>query len=198
MIALLAAAGLLAGARLAPSSRVAPVPPDDRAIVRAVQDIYNGRANQLRVRPPRLEEVGVAIDGRLDEPQWARAALLTGFSQFSPSDGTAAEDSTEVLVWYSPTAIHFGIRAYESHGTPRATLADRDKITADDHVQILLSTFNDGRQATVFAVNPFGVQADGTLIESNTNISNGFGGGDRKSTRLNSSHPVLSRMPSSA
>ena len=169
MIALLAAAGLLSGARLAPASD--PIPP------RAAQDVYNGRANQLRVRPPRLEEAGAEVDGRLDEPQWERAALLTGFSQFSPSDGTPAEDSTEVLVWYSPTAVHFGIRAFEPHGAPRATLADRDKISADDNVQILLSTFNDSRQATVFAVNPFGVQADGTLTETNQSVSNGFGGG---------------------
>ena len=154
MIVLLAAAVLMGGA----------------------QDVYNGRANQLRVHPPRLDENGAAVDGRLDEPQWARAALLTGFSQFSPSDGAPADDSTDVLVWYSPTAIHFGIRAFERHGTPRATLADRDRITADDHVQILLGTFNDGRQASVFAVNPLGVQADGTITESNQNRTSGFGG----------------------
>ena len=154
MIALLAAAVLASGG--------------------GTQDIYNGRASQLRVRPPRLEEVGVVVDGRLDEPQWARAALLTGFSQFSPNDGAAAEDSTEVLVWYSPTAIHFGIRAFERHGQARATLAERDKISGDDYVQILLGTFNDGRQATVFAVNPFGVQADGTITESNQSRSSGF------------------------
>jgi hypothetical protein len=142
-----------------------------------VQDVYHGRANQLRVRPPRLEEVGAVVDGRLDEPQWARAALLTGFSQFSPTDGAPAADSTEVLVWYSPTAIHFGIRAFEPHGVPRATLADRDRIGADDQVQILIGTFNDARQATVFAVNPLGVQADGTLTESNQNLTSGFGGG---------------------
>ena len=73
--------------------------------------------------------------------------MLTGFSQFSPIDGVPAADSTEVLVWYSPTAIHFGIRAFEAHGAVHATLADRDKIGADDYVQILLGTFDDGRQA---------------------------------------------------
>ena len=86
----------------------------------------------------------------------------------------AAADSTEVLVWYSPTAIHFGIRAFEAHGAVHATLADRDRIGADDHVQILLSTFNDGRQATVFAVNPFGVQSDGALVETGSTSGNGF------------------------
>jgi hypothetical protein len=139
----------------------------------AQQAIYNGRANELRVRAPRLEEAGLSMDGRLDESQWAQAALLTGFSQFSPNDGRAADDSTEVLVWYSATAIHFGVRAFERHGPPRATLADRDKIDADDNVQILLGTFNDGRQATMFAVNPLGVQADGIIVESNQSHSSG-------------------------
>ncbi|MEW6322859.1 MAG: DUF5916 domain-containing protein [Acidobacteriota bacterium] len=45
----------------------------------------------------------------------------------------------------------------------RATLADRDRIQSDDHVIIFLSTFNDGRQAFVFGVNPLGVQMDGTV-----------------------------------
>ncbi|MDB4916546.1 MAG: hypothetical protein JWM95_4190 [Gemmatimonadetes bacterium] len=147
-----------------------PVPPH-----KVAGSTYNGRANELRVRPPRLEDAGLTVDGKLDEPQWGKAALLTGFSQFAPNDGSAADDSTEVFVWYSATAIHFGIRAFERHGTPRATLADRDKISADDHVQILLGTFNDGRQASVFAVNPLGVQADGTIVESNQSRSAGFG-----------------------
>jgi hypothetical protein len=138
--------------------------------------VYNGRANELRVKPPRLDEGGSTVDGNLDEPQWGQAALLTGFSQFSPQDGVPAQDSTQVLVWYSATAIHFGIRAFESHGAPRATLADRDRIDADDNVQLLLGTFNDGRQATVFAVNPLGVQSDGTITESNQNRTSGFGG----------------------
>jgi hypothetical protein len=46
-----------------------------------------------------------------------------------------------------------------------ATLADRDKIASDDNVQILLGTFHDHRQAYVFAVNPLGVQMDGTIVE---------------------------------
>ena len=55
-----------------------------------------------------------------------------------------------------------------------ATLADRDRIASDDYVQILLSTFDDGRQASVFAVNPFGVQSDGALVETGSTSGNGF------------------------
>jgi len=59
--------------------------------------VYNGRAGRLDVRPPRLE-AELTIDGTLDEAAWAEAAMLTGFSQFTPVDGVAAADSTEVLV----------------------------------------------------------------------------------------------------
>src|SRR4051812_46538047 len=134
---------------------------------------YNGRAGELDVRVPRQEAEPV-VDGKLDDAVWGGAALLTGFSQFSPSDGVPASDSTQVLVWYSPSAIYFGVRAFEAHGSVHATLADRDRIAADDHVQILLSTFNDGRQATLFAVNPFGVQSDGALVETGSTSGNGF------------------------
>ncbi len=137
--------------------------------------VYDGRSGGLSVRPPR-QEAEITVDGVLDEPVWSQAAVLRGFSQFSPNDGVPAQDSTEVLIWYSPSAIYFGIRAYEAHGEVHATLANRDKIFADDNVQILLGTFNDGRQATFFAVNPLGVQADGALVESGSQQT-GFTGG---------------------
>src|SRR5512143_4099577 len=106
------------------------------------------------VAPPRAADSAVVVDGRLDEPVWARAARLRGFSQYLPNDDRPADDSTTVLVWYAPQALYFGIRAYQDSALVRATLADRDKIAGDDYVQILLDTFNDHRQALVFGVNP--------------------------------------------
>ena len=72
--------------------------------------VYSGRANQIRVDVPRIDTVA-SIDGNLDDPVWRRAARLAGFSQYQPVDGRPANEPTEVLVWYSPEAIYFGIRA---------------------------------------------------------------------------------------
>ncbi|MDQ3518441.1 MAG: carbohydrate binding family 9 domain-containing protein, partial [Gemmatimonadota bacterium] len=144
---------------------------------------YSGIEGQINVRVPR-NDADVRTDGRLDEPQWKTAALLTGFSQFSPSDGRPAEDSTQALVWYSQTALHIGIRAFEAHGAVHATLADRDRISADDYVEILLGTFNDQRQATVFGANPLGVQSDGVLVESGQSGGGDFIGSARPSADL--------------
>src|SRR6266536_2965604 len=135
--------------------------------------IYSGRGRQLDVRIPRID-ADALIDGDLSDSAWARAALLTGFSQYAPNDGVSAVDSTQVLVWYSASAIYFGIRAFELHGRPTATLADRDQIFGDDNIQILLGTFHDGKKALMFAVNPLGVQGDGALIEGANVTASGF------------------------
>ncbi len=160
--------GLMQGA-IAP----APAPRDSVPPAAIDRPIYDGRAGQLKVTLPRLDTT-IVVDGVLDEPAWSHAAVLTGFSHFQPIDGVPSEDSTSVLVWYSASGIHFGIRAREPHGEVHATLADRDRIFSDDHILVFLGTYNDSRQAFAFAVNPLGVQADGVLVERGTLVGGGF------------------------
>src|ERR671913_730873 len=125
---------------------------------------------------PRLEGE-IQIDGKLDEPVWSRATRLSGFWQYQPVDGRPAEDETEVLVWYAPDAIYFGIIAHDRNPTSiRATVADRDNIDNDDHVVLYLDTFADRRRAFFFAVNPLGVQADGVRTEGAGSAGRTFGG----------------------
>ena len=127
--------------------------------------VYSGREGQVTVQIPRIES-DVTVDGKLDDAPWRDAALLTGFSLYQPVDSRPSPDSTEVRVWYSSSAIFFGIRAFEPHARVSATLADRDRVAADDNVEIHLDTFNERNRAFVFIVNPFGVQADGTKNEA--------------------------------
>ncbi len=114
---------------------------------------------------PRIEEQAV-IDGRLDEPAWSKATRLGGFSEYQPVDGQPASERTEVLIWFSPKALHVGVIAYDSvPGSVRATVAERDNIGNDDWVRVYLDTFNDRRRAFIFGVNPLGVQEDGVQTE---------------------------------
>src|SRR3954468_9045550 len=133
--------------------------------------VYNGRAGRTEVRAPKVSG-NITLDGKLDEAQWRQAALLTGFSEYSPIDKLVAEDSTEIYVMYSEHEMYLGIRAFETHGPVNASLADRDKIFSNDYVQFNLDTFNDKRRALSFMVNPLGVQADGIYSEA----GNGGGG----------------------
>jgi hypothetical protein len=133
------------------------------------------------VTVPRIE-AEVTIDGRLDEPVWRQAARLDGFHQYQPVDSRPAEESTEVLVWYAPTAIYFGIIAHDRDpGAIRATVADRDNLDTDDRVTIFLDTFNDRRRAFFFTVNPLGAQEDGVRSEGGFTAGTLVGGTTDKS-----------------
>lgn len=125
---------------------------------------------------PRIES-SVVIDGRLDEAPWEQAARLTDFWQYQPADGRRAAEETEVLVWYAPDAIHFGIRAqYDDPDRIRASVSDRDNIGDDDRVTIYLDTFDDNRRAFFFAVNALGIQQDGVRSEGASGAGSLFGG----------------------
>ncbi len=163
--------GVLLAAPARPS-RLLPRPlPSPRDVVGG--PVFDGRRGATVVTTPRIEK-STTVDGVLDEPAWSSAAILTGFSQYFPTDGVAAQDSTEVLVWYSATELHMGIRAFAAAGTVRATLSDRDRISQDDNVQLFLGTYGDSRQALVFGVNPFGIQSDGVLTETGAQTGGGF------------------------
>jgi len=127
--------------------------------------VYHGRNGQTVVAIGQSTDTSIVVDGMLDEVEWRTASRLTGFSMYRPVDQRAAQDSTEVLVWYSSTALYLGVRAFEPHGAVRATLADRDRVSSDDNVEIHLDTFDERRRAFVFIVNPLGIQADGTKSE---------------------------------
>jgi hypothetical protein len=125
---------------------------------------------------PRVE-AEVTIDGKLAEPAWEQAARLTGFHQYEPVDGRPAEEATEVRVWYAPDAIHFGVMVQDRMpDAVRATQADRDNISDEDHVIIYLDTFDDRRRAFFFGVNALGVQADGLRTEGASSAGRIFDG----------------------
>ena len=148
-----------------------------------------GRAQQAWESLPIVEGTGraavtlpradaaIQVDGVLDEPAWASAVRLGSFWQYEPVDGLRAEDQTEILAWYSATAVHFGIVAHDrAPSSIRATVADRDAIGGDDHVVLYLDTFDDQRRAFFFGVNPLGVQTDGVRTEGGVGAGNMFGG----------------------
>lgn len=134
---------------------------------------YEGAAGELNVATPRIEDPRIDVDARLSEADWDRAARLTDFTQFRPSEGIPASQRTEILVFVSRDALYLGIRAFDSEPDRiRATLTERDDVReSDDYVRFTLDTFDAQRQAYVIMVNPLGVQQDGIWVE---------GGGDRR------------------
>ncbi|MBI4169779.1 MAG: carbohydrate binding family 9 domain-containing protein [Acidobacteria bacterium] len=78
-----------------------------------------------------------------------------------PGENLEARASTEALLIYDDTFFYAGFRVRDPDpGRIRARFTDRDTAFQDDFVGVALDTFNDGRRAFEFFVNPLGVQMD--------------------------------------
>src|SRR5690606_6748153 len=75
---------------------------------------HRGSEGDLAVTPPRVDAPEIRIDGVLDEPEWQRAVLLAGFTQYEPAEGLPATDPTDVRVFYATDALYVAIRAHDS------------------------------------------------------------------------------------
>ena len=136
-------------------------------------NLYDGSANQLDIPVSMVTEPDIDVDGDLRDGAWRGAAVLTGFTQYDPIEGSPASERTEIRMLMSDEALYFAIRSDDSSDGVRATLSERDGFRrSDDYVQIVLDTFDDQRRAYVFMVNPLGVQGDGLWVEGG---GRGFG-----------------------
>src|SRR5262245_36637522 len=109
-------------------------------------------------------ESPIHIDGVLDESAWRKATTIDLPYEWQPGDNTPATIKTDCLITFHNDDIYIAFRAFDPAPKQiRAHILDRDSIDAfikDDHVGVLLDTFNDERRAFQFRVNPVGVQAD--------------------------------------
>jgi hypothetical protein len=106
------------------------------------------------------------IDGKLDEEVWQKAAVFKDFYQIQPGDNTPASKETITRVGYDEKYLYVGIHAFDDPSLIRATIAKRDDVFGDDNVRFTIDTFNDQRRAYVFFFNPYGIQADAIITDS--------------------------------
>jgi hypothetical protein len=111
----------------------------------------------------------IKIDGVLDEEAWKSALVVDLPYEWFPGDNTTPKVKTDALLTFDGEALYIAFRADDPQpGSIRSHLMDRDAIAAfnqDDHVGVILDTFNDERRAFQFRVNPAGVQVDATFSE---------------------------------
>ena len=73
---------------------------------------YSGRAAEIEVATPALDDAGITIDGRLDDAAWQHGALLHSFTQYQPLEGVEATQDTEVQVLVD-RRVHLGADGHE-------------------------------------------------------------------------------------
>ena len=123
-------------------------------------------AGRPRIRPPRIYTPPV-IDGRLDDPVWQTATLITDFVQQAPLDGAPATEETEVYLAYDADHLYFGFYLhYDDPGLMRANRVDRDRAPQDDLITVYFDPFMDQQRVYDFDVNAYNVQGDGVINAS--------------------------------
>ena len=114
---------------------------------------------------PKIDPVGITVDGKADEELWNAAAVFKDFYQTSPGDNIAPSKPTEVLMMYDEKHLYVAFKCWDEKDKIRATVAKRDNVYGEDNVRMWIDTYNDQRRAYVLGFNPFGIQQDGIYTE---------------------------------
>lgn len=106
------------------------------------------------------------IDGRLDDPVWARAHVVRELTQVEPIFCTPSSFRSEIRIVTDGDKLYLSIRAYDPD--PEKIVANRmgrsDIFFYDDNFTVLLDTFHDRQNGFFFQVNPNGGRRDGTFV----------------------------------
>ena len=109
----------------------------------------------------------IEIDGVLDEAAWARSLRVDLGIEVQPAANEPAPVATTAFLIEDGENLYVAFQAEDPDPERiRAYLRDRDSAWSDDHVGIILDTYNDERRAFAFYANPLGVQMDTTHDEA--------------------------------
>lgn len=123
-----------------------------------------------------VKQVNTTInpDGILNEPQWQSAEIITDFWEYFPLDSIQAKKQTEIKMLYDDDNLYVGITVYTAGNDYAIQSLKRDfRAGNSDNITLLFDTFNDGNNAFLFGINPYGVRREGLVSGGGLNL-NGF------------------------
>ncbi|NHF61358.1 carbohydrate binding family 9 domain-containing protein [Flavobacteriaceae bacterium TP-CH-4] len=114
------------------------------------------------------------VDGLLDDPAWETADSARDFQQYFPSDSILAEQPTDIKMVYNSTTLYIGITVKSVGNDWVISSLQRDfRAGSSDNISLLFDTFNDGTNAFLFGINPYGVRRE-ALISNGGQDLRGF------------------------
>ncbi|NER12282.1 hydrolase [Leptobacterium flavescens] len=116
----------------------------------------------------------ITIDAVLDEGVWETAESAADFWQYFPSDSLPAAQQTEIKMLYDDKTLYIGIKVYAEGNDYIISSLRRDfRAGGNDNISLLFDTFNDGTNAFLFGINPYGVRRE-ALISGGGSELRGF------------------------
>ena len=136
----------------------------------------------------------IEIDGQFNEEDWQKAKTITRLIQYEPVEGELISQPTEIRILYDANEIYFGFTCFDDDiskmvaNEMRRDGSGRDGLRENDHVSILLDTYNDRRNGFYFRVNPLGAKEDMALINSGESRNQAWDAIWECSTKINDNH----------
>lgn len=113
----------------------------------------------------------IKIDGVLDESIWEMAESAHDFQQYFPSDSILAVQQTDIKMLYSETTLYIGIKVNTEGDDYVIPSLQRDyRAGGNDNISLLFDTFNDGTNAFLFGMNPYGVRREALISNGGTDL----------------------------
>ncbi|CCQ12259.1 FIG01056734: hypothetical protein [Pseudoalteromonas luteoviolacea B = ATCC 29581] len=117
------------------------------------------------------------IDGQLNEAHWQKAKKIEINNISWPHDNLPSPVQTTAYVYENGDSLFVGFEANDPNPDGiRAFYRDRDQAWNDDLVGLKIDTFNTGRIAYQFFINPLGVQMDSIENELSKTESSAWNG----------------------
>ena len=103
----------------------------------------------------------IKIDGELDEAAWKLPAINKEFRTISPNYGDLLTQETRVWAAYDKRNLYFAFKCFDTEPHKiKTSIAQRDNISRDDQVGILLDASGNKQTSYEFYINPNGIQGD--------------------------------------
>lgn len=117
-------------------------------------------------------EQPIKVDGILDESVWATAESAHNFQQYFPSDSILALQQTNIKMLYDATTLYIGIKLNTQGDDYVIPSLQRDyRAGGNDNISLLFDTFNDGTNAFLFGMNPYGVRREALISNGGIGLS---------------------------
>src|SRR2546421_4478232 len=144
-----------------------------------VSATQNGIGTKSAPREREVVAAKASEDAKEISPElWKTARPAKDFVQKEPREGEPASERTEVKVSYTKDAIYFSVNCDDSEPDKIiATERRRDQSPEkDDSFWIILDTYNDHRNAFLFATNPLGMRFDERITDEGRDINRDWDG----------------------
>lgn len=112
----------------------------------------------------------ITADGVLDEPIWELTDEgAKAFWQYFPLDSVQAKKQSQIKILYDDKNLYVGIKAYSSGENYATQSLRRDfRGSGSDSFSLVFDTFNDGTNAFLFGISPYGVRREALIANGGT------------------------------